>query len=194
MTWKEHINNTTKKANKTLAFLRRNLVDCPKSVKNNCYKTLIRPILEYGCAVWDPHRAVDIANLEGIHNGAARFATGNYALEHGSAKTNMKDLGWVPLEERRAQIKLKTLFRARIGLINIPLQQLNIPESFKYTTRQAAGSFAIPTSNVDSHLYSFYPNTIRLWNSLPDEGKSLPNVDSFGNYLGKITLRSTYNI
>ena len=106
----------------------------------------------------------------------------------------MKNLCRVPLEERRAQIKLKTLFRARKGLINIPLEQIGITEAFKYTTRQAAGSFAIPTSNVDSHLYSFYPNTIRLWNSLPDEGKSLPNVDSFGNYLGKITLRSTYNI
>ena len=29
-----------------------------------CYKTLIRPLLEYGCVVWDPHQKNDIEELE----------------------------------------------------------------------------------------------------------------------------------
>ena len=43
------------KANRTLGFLRRNLFSCPRDVKEAAYKGLVRPVLEYGSSVWDPH-------------------------------------------------------------------------------------------------------------------------------------------
>ena len=53
--WKTHIRNVCTKANRTLEFLRRNLFSCPKDVKEAAYKTLARPILEYGSSVSDLH-------------------------------------------------------------------------------------------------------------------------------------------
>ena len=53
--WSEHINNTCRKANNTLAFLRRHLSSCPPTIKEKCFKTYVRPIIEYGSSVWDPH-------------------------------------------------------------------------------------------------------------------------------------------
>ena len=53
--WSEHISKITNKANGTLSFLRRNLKNCPSHIKSSCYKSLVVPILEYGCTVWDPH-------------------------------------------------------------------------------------------------------------------------------------------
>ena len=50
-----HHRNVCSRANRTLAFLRRNLFSCPQDVKEAAYKTLRRPILEYGSTVWDPH-------------------------------------------------------------------------------------------------------------------------------------------
>ena len=38
-----------------LGFLRRNLFSCPQDVKEAAYKSLMRPIIEYGSSVWDPH-------------------------------------------------------------------------------------------------------------------------------------------
>ena len=81
LNWKQHYSNTTKKANKTLAFLRRNISNCPSHIKDKCYKTLVRPILEYGSAVWDPHFKIDIDRFEKVQKRAGRFATGNYQLE-----------------------------------------------------------------------------------------------------------------
>ena len=43
------------KANRTLGFLRRKLYSCPPDVKEAAYKGLVRPVLEYGSSVWDPH-------------------------------------------------------------------------------------------------------------------------------------------
>ena len=72
--------------------------------------------------------------------------------------------------------------------VDIPVEHLSLAPS---QTRRP-GTYAIPTSNVNSHLYSFYPNSIRLWNSLPVDVKSSKNADVFKSKLDKITVRSAY--
>jgi hypothetical protein len=39
--WKEHINNTCKKASSTLGFLRRNLQHCPRECRRTAYDILL---------------------------------------------------------------------------------------------------------------------------------------------------------
>ena len=180
LTWKDHHTNTVRKANNTLAFIRRNLTNCPPHIKEQCYTTLVRPILEYGSAVWDPHHQKAIDKFEQINKRAARYVTGNYSYEPGSSKLNMEKLGWKPLEERRAIIKLHLFFKAKKKLLDIPLEHL------KQNTRSGSrrpNTYAIPTSLVDSRLYSFYPSTIRLWNSLLADIKSSENCDTFKELL-----------
>ena len=124
LNWNTQCNALCKKANSTLAFLQRNLSDCPRSVKEKCFNTFVRPTLEYGCSVWDPHQSNQIENLEKIQRRAARFVTGNYTLIEGNTKKNMSLLNWHPLEERRARIKLFTLFKALQGSLEIPTTDL----------------------------------------------------------------------
>ncbi|MFC1375539.1 MAG: reverse transcriptase family protein [gamma proteobacterium symbiont of Ctena orbiculata] len=58
LSWKAHVDATTKKANNSLAFLRRNLSSCPQDVKAQCYRTLVRPILDYAGSAYIMHAAV----------------------------------------------------------------------------------------------------------------------------------------
>ena len=52
LTWSQHINNITKKANSsTLGFIRRNLRRCPTARKKTAYLALVRPLLEYGAII-----------------------------------------------------------------------------------------------------------------------------------------------
>ena len=88
----------------TLSFIRRNLPKAPANVKEICYKTLIRPKLEYACPVWDPHHKIHIENIEKVQKAAARFVTGNYKMETGNTLKNLNILGWDSLEERRLKV------------------------------------------------------------------------------------------
>lgn len=72
-TWDTHIENSTNKANKTLGFLRRNRITSSKA-KSTAYKIIVRPILEYACAVWDPHTTKNVKALEALQRRAARWA------------------------------------------------------------------------------------------------------------------------
>ena len=80
LNWGAHCNAVCNKANSTLAFLQRNLQGCPRSVKEKCFNTFVRPTLDYGCSVWDPHLSNQIDSLEKIQKRAARFVTGNYIV------------------------------------------------------------------------------------------------------------------
>ena len=44
--WNTHTTNICTKANRTLGFLRRNILSCPQDVKEAAYKGLVHPVLE----------------------------------------------------------------------------------------------------------------------------------------------------
>ena len=48
---------------------------CPKKIKENAYTSLVRPVLEYGAAIWDPSLGKDISSIEMVQRRAARFVT-----------------------------------------------------------------------------------------------------------------------
>ena len=94
------------KAFKTLGFLRRNLFSCPQEVKEAGYKTLVRPILEYGSSVWDPYTQGLQEELEKVQNRTARFVTRNYTREAGSMTSILEQLKWESLKKRRKDNRL----------------------------------------------------------------------------------------
>ena len=50
-------------------------------MKEAAYKDMVRPILEYGSLVWDPHTGKFQEEVEKVQNCAARFVTRNYVYE-----------------------------------------------------------------------------------------------------------------
>jgi hypothetical protein len=96
LSWNNHVNNITKKANSTLAFLRRNIRNCPQRAKIQAYNTFVRPSLEYASTVWDPHTQANINKVESIQRRVARFVTNNYD-PRASVTTLLQDLNWPTL-------------------------------------------------------------------------------------------------
>ena len=75
LSWTKHIDITTKMANQTFGFLKRNIWVHNKDLKSVAYKTLVRPQLEYASTVWYPHTTTDINKVESVQRRAARWTT-----------------------------------------------------------------------------------------------------------------------
>ena len=175
LSWNTHTENTSKKALRSIGFLRRNLSSCPREIKARCYNTFVRPIAEYaGCACAPSTKKV-IAKLESIQKRAARFVMNNYSQES-SVTTMLQKLNWQSLEHRRSVAKVSMLYRITNKLIDIPDTRL-LPAA--RTTRGHNQKFRIPNTRTTSMKGTFFPDTIRLWNQLPQRLIDSPNLDVF---------------
>ena len=65
------------------------------------------------------------------------------------------------------------------GLVNCKLPDSVTRCSSPSLTRSHHLAYQRPQSNILTHCYSFFPRTLRVWNSLPCEVVTSPSLDSF---------------
>ena len=180
LSWSNHITNITKKANATRGFLQRNISSCPSSIKEICYKLMIRPIIEYASTIWAPHLQNEILKLESIQRKSARFVLNDYA-RLSSVTSMLQKLGWPTLEQRRNNSKIIMLYKIIHNVVHIDYSDVLIEKT--NCTRGHSQRFHVPLTRINAYHYSFFPSAIRKWNILPDCIISSPNIDLFiSNY------------
>ena len=97
LSWQNHINTITAKANRMLGLVRRNLRGSARKLREQAYVSLVRPHLEYCSVVWNPYTKKNISKIESIQRQAARFVTNNYRRRD-SVTAMLRDLQWTSLE------------------------------------------------------------------------------------------------
>ena len=104
--------------------------------------------------------------LESVQKRAARFVTRNYNYETGSMTGILEESIWETLQKRRKDNRLILLYKGLKGKARIPTDDL-IPKN-RRCRNQHSLVFQIPTASKDAYQKSFFPQTIRDWNVLPD--------------------------
>ena len=79
------------------------------------YTTLVHPILEYGCDIFDACCQSDSQLMESVQYDAAWVCTG--AIWNTNRISILHELGWEKLETRRKLSKLMLLLRLEIILL-----------------------------------------------------------------------------
>ena len=184
LSWNQHVAKTAAKGNKMLGFVKRNVKTAVQTTKEYAYKSLVRPTLEYASTVWSPGKKLLSSAIEKVQRRAARYVTNRYQRTD-SVSSIVDDLKWDLLEERRKKSRVIMLQKIRTGLVAIP------PTKLTPATRQTRGHnlkfLQIPT-RTNYHKCSFYPNAIKLWNSLPSKLVQMDNIDEFKDAIGSVHL------
>ena len=186
LNWNYYVSQTAKKADSTRASIQRNMYSCPQPVKEACYQTLVRPIIEYAGMVWDPHTQANINRLEAVNRRAARFVTNDYSY-YSSVSQMLQTLGWQTLNERRAHAKVTMVYRIVHQLVEIQPEPYLRP--LVTSSRGHSERLYIPYCRSPAYQSSFFPNGARLWNQLPQHVVCAASVEAFKASLGPITLR-----
>ena len=92
--------------------------------------------------------------------------TGNYVFETGSMTDILGQLKWESLKKRRKDSRLILLYKCLNGKARIAMDDLI--HKTKHCRNQHFLSFQIPPVSKDAYKYSFFPQTIRDWNNLPE--------------------------
>ena len=126
----------------------------------------MRPNLEYATAVWDPYRQEQIDSIEAVQQRMARFIKRDH--NRTSSITEMlQSLDLDLLKDRCKAHRLNIFYSAVNNLIALPIPDYFLPKQ-RFTRSFSNDSFIQANCNHDYYFYSFYPRTIRDWNSLPN--------------------------
>ena len=182
LSWSHHIQTLCSKTRRMLGLLyRRFYADADPFTLRQYYLSFIRPHLEYGCEVWDPHLVKDINALEGVQRFASRICSKQWRPQV-EYPAMLESLHIPPLGSRRLKMKVCLLHRMIHG------QSIYHDPPFDYRTATFASrsvnplSLTRPFAKHNYYLYSYFPSTISFWNSLPYHIAALP-LNSFKSAL-----------
>ena len=104
LSWSNHIISICAKAKRILGLLYRRYYNRVEGdVLKQLYISLVRPHLEYGCAVWDPYTLKDKRNLEQVQKFACKMVSKHWDSGY---EDLLELVGLPPLENRRIYLKL----------------------------------------------------------------------------------------
>ena len=110
--------------------------------------------------------------------------TRNYVYETGSMTDILGQLKWESLKKRRKDNRLILLYKGLKGKARIPTDDI-IPKT-RRGRNQHSLAFQIPSASKDTvYKYSFFPQTIRDWNDLPES--LIPSSELSNDSVSKFT-------
>ena len=105
-------------------------------------------VLEYCCAIWDPHLAKDRDNLEAVQRRAARFVTQDYSRDT-SVTQLLKDLHWLQLKD------LSLMYRIVTGKVVVPVGDILLPADSR-TRSKHEHKYRHFNSTCEQYRHSFF--------------------------------------
>ena len=147
LNWEKHIDYISSKVSSGIGAIKRLREFVDQSTLVKVYNALIQPYFDYCSEVWDCFNKGLSDRLQILLQNfkKARMIMG-LKNEHGQSAIALKSLGWMTLEERRAQLKAKLMFKTVNGLAPQRLCDIfkNVDEIHNYNLRGSATKLYIP--------------------------------------------------
>ncbi|XP_070212649.1 uncharacterized protein B0403.1-like [Littorina saxatilis] len=124
LSFKGHVAQATAKANKTIGIIRRSFQHLDREVFVQLYKSLARPILEYGHSVWQPQQKLLCKEIEDVQRRATKLIS---ALSEKTYPERLAILKLPSLEHRRLRGDMIDLYKYMHGIYHLRHRQPEFP-------------------------------------------------------------------
>ena len=193
MKWSAHISKITSKASQRLGALYRQSRKMTRVQIEKIYLSMIRPILEYGSVLFANCSIADVKLIESVQRRAAILSTG--AIRRTATDKLNEETGWDSLELRRKRAKMFLFYKIanKIGPDYLTSMIAPKPEQMRNTRSGSRNNKQMvePKCRITCYKKSFFPDCIKVWNSLSNVEVNSTSIDAFKYNLEKLPAFSS---
>ena len=175
----EHANSVVTKANRTLAIIRKSFNFTDKTMFLSLYKSLVRPIIEYGNAIWGPHYILDQQSIESVQRRFTKYLFNFNDLPYSE---RLSILGLPSLQYRRLRDDMILIYRMIYNDMGLELSDFFSTNTCS-STRGHTNKFFKPSAVTRPRSNFFTVRSINVWNNLPENVIAAQSINSFKNLL-----------
>ena len=157
--WSKHIEFIAGKISSGIGAIKKAKEFVDRNTLVLIYNALVQPHFDYCCEVWDVLGKTLSDRLQKLQNRAARIIM-NFKNDSGQSLLARNSLGWINLEERRAQIKAKLMYISIKNLASERLSNLfqNSNTTYDYDLRGSSTRLCLPRPKTEFMKKSFSYN------------------------------------
>ena len=183
-----HTAFAVKKANQMLGVIKRTYVTRDAVTIPTLYKSMVRPHLEYGNAIWGPCYVGDSKSVEGVQRRATKLVSEVRDLCY---EDRLEALKLPSMEYRRKRGDMIQCYKIMNGLVRIEAQDLftRVPS---INTRGHGQRVLRTKAHKATRIKSFSQRTIKSWNSLPIDVINAPSINAFKSRLDEAWKEKIY--
>ena len=191
LSFDHHINESVKKANRTVGMISRYVVNKNKEIMVPLFKSLVRPILEYGNAIWSPSLIRQSTKVENVQRRFTKRVIGIGDLDY---HERLRRLNLPSLHYRRRRGDMIEAYKILHEMYDNTSSINDLLKINKSTTR--GHPLKLTKQHVHTNLFkSFFTNRIiNDWNSLPSSVVMSETINSFKTALDNEWKLSKFSI
>jgi hypothetical protein len=174
-----HISKSVKSANRVTGLINRSFKRMGSTTFTNLYKSLIRPHMEYGSVVWNPHTVKQQKLVEGVQRRATKLTPKMQDLNY---EQRLVKLGLPSLQYRRIRADMLQVYKIMHGFDKIAVNKFF---EMNDNRRTRGHKFKIKKQRCKTNIrkYSFSERVVDGWNALPEHVVDAPNINTFKSRL-----------
>ncbi len=178
MNFSKHSGLVAAKANKVIGVLRRSFDYMDKDMFTILYKTLIRPLVEYGNCIWNPLFNKDRQIIEKVQRRATRLVP---ELKDSEYTDRLRALKLPTLAYRRLRGDMIQVYKIMHGINDVKRETFFEMAPADRGTRGNKLKIQKQHARLNIRKNTFSHRVVAAWNSLPDSVVCSQSVNNFKN-------------
>ena len=175
----------------TLGIIKRSFLDLNETTLPLLFKTMVRPILEFGNCVWGPLMCGDQDKVERVQRRATKMVA---SIRHLPYQDRLQRLKLPSLHYRRMRGDMILVFQIVTGRVRLEPSKLFIMAPAESSTRGHSLKLSKPAAaRVLRHNF-FSVRIVNPWNSLPEQVVTATSINTFKNRLDKHWQHRMYEL
>ena len=191
LNFEDHINASVKKAKRMSGLIMHTINYKSKTIMIPLFKSLVRPIIEYGNAVWSPHLRKHVNLIESVQRLFTKCIIGT---KHLSYEERLKFLGLPSLEFRRFRGDLIETYKICKGVYDPATTSSLFVTNSSDRTRTNGLKLTKRVTNSSQYQHFFTNRVINYWNILPTHVVNAKSTNAFKNYIDNFFKEHMYSV